>query len=363
MAEVNQGHRDPDIVNALQDVREMLRVVFRTSNELTLAIAGTGSAAMEAALVNSVERGGRAVITVNGQFGERLVTVAERVGADVVRLDFPWGEPVLPEIVEDTLKRLGGANVVAMVHGETSTGLLNPVPDVAGVAHKNGALFILDTVSSLGGVDVDVDGWGVDICYSATQKCLGAPTGLAPITLSPHAVEVLHKRKTKPGSYFFDLLLVDSYWTPPSAYHHTFPVNLLYGLREGLRMILEEGLENRFDRHARVSGALRAGLEAMGLKLLANPLYQFNPLTAILVPSGIDEAGLRKDLLLKHNIEISGGVGKLAGKVVRVGLMAESCHPSSVLACLSALETCLVEQGYKTDSGVGLAAAQMALNS
>ncbi len=361
MAEVNQGHRDPDMVNALADVRAMLRAVFQTRNELTVAIAGTGSAAMEAALVNGCERGERAVIAVNGQFGERLVTVAERAGADVVRVDSPWGQAVSAAAVRDTLKRVGGAKVVALVHGETSTGVLNPVPDVARVAHEYGALFILDTVSSLGGEEVDVDGWGVDICYSATQKCLGCPTGLAPITLSPQAVEMLRGRKTKPSSYFFDLLLVNSYWTPPSAYHHTFPVNLLYGLREGLRMILAEGLEARWRRHARVAAALRAGLKAMRLQLLADPAYQFNPLTAIVAPAGVDEARLRKDLLLKHNIEISGGVGKLAGKVVRVGLMAESCQPANVLACLSAMELCLAEQGFETPPGAALAAAQKAL--
>jgi alanine-glyoxylate transaminase / serine-glyoxylate transaminase / serine-pyruvate transaminase len=292
-----------------------------------------------------------------------MATVAERVGAEVVRVDFPWGEPVVADAVEAALKRVGGAKVVGLVHGETATGLLNPVRDVGRVAHAHGALFIVDTVSSLGGVEVDVDEWGVDICYSATQKCLGTPTGLAPITANARAVDVFKTRKTKTGSYFFDLQLVDSYWTPPTAYHHTFPVNLLFGLREGLRMILEEGLEARYERHARVSFALRAGIQAMGLRLFANPQYQFNPLTAIHVPAGIDDARLRKDMLLKHNIEVSGGVGKLAGKVFRIGLMAESCQPGNVMACLSALEMCLCEQGYETAPGAGLVAAQKALES
>jgi alanine-glyoxylate transaminase/serine-glyoxylate transaminase/serine-pyruvate transaminase len=284
--------------------------------------------------------------------------VVERAGVEVVRVDFDWGEPATPEPVHETLKRVGGAKIVALMHGETSTGLLNPVADVAQVAHDHGALFVLDTVSSLGGVEVDVDGWGVDLCYSATQKCLGAPTGLAPITVSPRAEQVIRNRATKPGSYFFDLLLVDSYWTPPSAYHHTFPVNLLYGLREGLRMILEEGLENRIARHARVAGALRVGLEAMGLELFANRQHLFDPLTAIRVPAGIDDARLREDLLLNHDIEISGAVGKLAGKVVRIGLMSESCYPRNVLAFLSALETCLARQGFHCTTGAGLTAAQ-----
>lgn len=362
MAEANQGHRDPDMIEALQDVRAMLRTVFRTGNELTLAITGTGSAAMEAVLVNSVERAERVVIAVNGGFGERLATVADRVGAEVVKVEFPWGEPVLPDKIEETLKRMGGAKVVAMVHGETSTGLLNPVPDVARIAHEHGALFILDTVSSLGGEEVTVDDWGVDLCYSATQKCLGVPPGLAPITVSTQALDVIRNRKTKPGSYVFDLLLCNSYWTPPTAYHHTFPVNLLYGLREGLRMILEEGLERRVKRHADCAAALRAGLKAMGLRLVANPGYLFNPLTAVYVPEGTDEARLRRSLLLDHGIEISGGIGPLAGRIVRIGLMSDSCHPSSVLACLSALEVCLAEQGYEVEPGTGLAAAQQAFS-
>jgi alanine-glyoxylate transaminase/serine-glyoxylate transaminase/serine-pyruvate transaminase len=360
MSETVQGHHDPEVSRAIVEVKEMLRAVFQTRNEMTLAVTGTGSAAMEAAIVNLAERGERVVIAVNGQFGERLATVAERAGVVVERVDVPWGEPVLPDAVEAVLQRAGRTKVVAMVHGETSTGILNPVPAVSEVTHRHGALFVLDTVSSLGGVEVDVDGWDVDVCYSATQKCIGAIPGLGPITVSPRGVEAIRRRKTKPGSYFFDLVLLSSFWTPPSAYHHTFPVTLLYALREGLRMIMEEGLERRYARHASAAAALRAGLQAMGLRIYGNPGYRFDPLTAVVVPEGVDEKRLRSDLLLEHGIEISGGVGKLAGKVVRIGLMADSCHHSNVLACLSALERCLAAQGYEAPPGAGVAAAQKA---
>jgi len=363
MAETVQGHLDPEVVDALVDISDMLRIVFQTRNELTLAVSGTGSAAMEAAVCNVLERGERALVAVNGYFGDRLVEVADRAGAEVHKVTFPWGKPVEPDAVEAELKRLGKVKVVAMVHAETSTGVLNPVAEVARIAHENGALLILDAVTSLGGVEVALDDWDVDVCYSGSQKCLGVPPGISPVSVGPRGQAALEARKTKVQSYYLDLALLRTYWSRPAMYHHTVPVSLVYALREGLRMVLEEGLQARYERHARTAAALRAGVEAMGLELLADPNYRLGPLTTVVVPDGVDEARIRRTLLADYNIEIGGGLGPLAGKIIRIGLMSDSCWPSSVFACLSALEDALLQQGFEVARGEGLAAAQRALSA
>ena len=361
MSETVQGHLDPEVVDALADISDMLRIVFQTSNELTLAVSGTGSAAMEAAVCNVLERGERALIAVNGFFGDRLAEVADRAGAEVHKVEFPWGKPVQPDAVEAELKRLGKVKVVAMVHAETSTGILSPVAEVARVAHDNGALLLLDAVTSLGGVEMALDEWDVDVCYSGSQKCLGVPPGIAPISVGPRGRAALEARKTKVQSYYLDLGLLKAYWSRPPVYHHTVPVSLVYALREGLRMVLEEGLQARYERHARTAAALRAGVEAMGVQLLADPNYRLAPLTTVMVPDGVDEARIRRTLLADYNIEIGGGLGPLAGKIIRIGLMSDSCWPSSVFACLSALEDALSQQGFEVARGEGVAAAQRAL--
>ena len=365
MADPILGHLDPDFLGLMDDVGVMLRASFRTSNPLTLAVPGTGTAGMEAAFCNVVERGDTVVVAINGYFGNRMADIASRCGAEVHTVDFDWGGPVGPDLtrVEDELKKHSNVKVLAVVHAETSTGVLTPIPALAQLAHRYGALLICDAVTSLGGEILDLDGWDVDICYSGTQKCLGAPPGLAPISMGPRAVEVLRQRKTKVQSFYLDLTHLESYWSERRVYHHTAPVSMIYSLREALRMLMEEGLDERVVRHARNGAALRAGLEAMGLRVFSDSEYRLNPLTAVLVPDGIEEAKVRARLRVEYNIEIGGGLGTLADRAWRVGLMGESSRERNVLAFLSALERTLAEQGYEVPSGAGVAAAQRSLAS
>ena len=357
------GHLDPDFIGVMDDVKAMLRLVFQTDNNLTIPISGTGTAGMEAALVNTLEPDDTLVVAVNGYFGARLAEIGVRCGAKVFRIDLPWGEPVDAGLIEAELKKHAKVKAVAMVHAETSTGTVSPVEEVAKLAHRYNALLILDTVTSLGGVEVAVDKWGVDVCYSGTQKCLGCPPGLAPITLGTRAEEVLTNRKTPVQSWYFDLSLLKSYWGNNRAYHHTAPISMIFGLREGLRVVLEEGLENRYKRHERNAAALRAGLQGMGLELFAKDGWRLPCLTAVRIPNGITDAKVRTALLRRYNIEIGGGLGPVAGKIWRIGLMGENSRPACVFALLSALETILQEEGYEVAKGRSLAAAQEVLAS
>jgi alanine-glyoxylate transaminase/serine-glyoxylate transaminase/serine-pyruvate transaminase len=363
MAETCQGHLDPEVTKAVEEISEMLRIVFGTTNEITLAVSGTGSAAMESAVLNVIEPGDKMLVAVNGFFGDRLAEVADRARAEVHKIDFTWGKPVELGPVEAMLKNLGDVKVVGMVHAETSTGVVSPVPEMARIAHDNGALLLVDAVTSLGGMEMAIDEWGVDICYSGPQKCLGIPPGMSPITMGPRAEQVYKSRKSKVSSYYLDLGLLQNYWASPHGYHHTVPSNLVYAMREGLRMVLEEGLEARFERHARNAASLRAGLEAMGLQLFADAGSRLNQITTFYVPNGIDEAELRKTLLSEYNLEIGGGLGPVAGKILRIGLMSDSSQPGNVFACLSALEDVLLRQGYELPAGAGVAAAQRSLAS
>ncbi|MBI2171643.1 MAG: alanine--glyoxylate aminotransferase family protein [Chloroflexi bacterium] len=355
------GHLDPDFIGVMDDVKSMLRLVFQTNNNLTIPISGTGTAGMEAALVNVLEPGDTLVTAVNGYFGGRLSDIGARCGARVHQIDTPWGEPVDPAAVESELRKHPKVKAVAMVHAETSTGVLSPVEEIARIAHRHNALLILDTVTSLGGVEVAVDRWDVDVCYSGTQKCLGCPPGLAPITLSPRAEEALNHRKTPVQSWYFDLSLLSSYWGDNRAYHHTAPISMIFGLREGLRVVLEEGLQKRFQRHQGNAAALRAGLLALGLELFAKDGCRLPSLTSVHVPSGVTDARVRTALLRTYNIEIGGGLGPVAGKVWRIGLMGENSYPSSLFTLLSALETILTGEGYEVAPGVALAAAQQVI--
>jgi alanine-glyoxylate transaminase/serine-glyoxylate transaminase/serine-pyruvate transaminase len=354
------GHLDPDFLAVMDDVKEMLRLVFQTENNITIPISGTGSAGMEAALVNVLEPGDTIVVASNGYFGDRLAQISERCGATVCRVNGEWGQPVSPEVVEEEVVKHYQVKAVAMVHAETSTGVLNPVAEVAPVARAHGCLLIVDAVTSLGGGQVAVDEWGIDVCYSATQKCLGAPPGLAPLTLGPRAEEAMRNRKNPVQSWYFDLSLLSSYWGDNRAYHHTAPISMIYGLREALRMILEEGLEARFERHERNATALRAGLLALGLELFAQEGYRQSMLTAVRIPDGLSDAKARTSLLREYNIEIGGGLGPVAGKVWRIGMMGENSTRTSVLRLLSALETVLHDQDYEVGRGQGVAAAQRA---
>lgn len=330
------GHLDPAYLEMMNEVSEMLRMVMRTRNRLTFAVSGTGSAGMEAALVNVLEPGDEAVVCINGVFGMRMADIVERCGAAVVPVEVEWGKPVPPQAVAETLKGRG-PKVVCLVHAETSTGVLTPPAEIARLARESGALMLLDTVTSLGGCRVEVDAWGVDVCYSGTQKCLSCPPGLAPITFSERALEVVRSRRSKVQSWYLDLTGLERYWGAERVYHHTAPVNMTYGLREALRIVLEEGLEERWERHARVHKMLVEGLAEMGLELLPDGPFRLPMLNAVKVPEGVDEAKVRTALLERFGIEIGAGLGPLKGKVWRVGLMGHTATEANVAYLLHAL--------------------------
>ena len=352
------GHLDPAFFQVMDDVCEMLRMVFHTTNSMTVPISSTGTGAMETACANIIEPGDSMLVCRNGYFGIRLADIAERCGATVHVMDTPWGKAVDPQMLKDELKKRPGLKAVGVVHAETSTGVLSDMKELVDVIHESGALAIVDAVTSLGGHEVRMDDWGIDVCYSATQKCLGAPPGLAPISLSPAAMDVVAKRPSKVQSFYFNLKDLEAYWNQTRAYHHTSPINMTYALREALRMMMEEGQKNRINRHARVAAALRAGAEALGLNLLAEEGHRLNPLTTLSIPEGIEDAKVRRALLNDYDIEIGGGLGEFAGKAWRVGLMGESARERNVFALLSALETILSKEGYEVAFGASLSAAQ-----
>lgn len=350
------SHLDPEFVPLLDDVRASLLRVFRADDKaLTLATSGTGTSAMEAAVANAVSDGMRAVVIVTGYFGDRLAQIIERYGATVRRIDVEWGRAVDPQKLREAL-RAEGADVVGMVHAETSTGVRNPIKELAAIAREHGALTIVDTVTSLGGQEVDLAGWGVDIAYSCTQKCIGAPSGLAPIAVSGPA----RARLVKCRSFYLDLKLLEDYWVG-RKYHHTMSSSLVYALREALLMVEEEGLEQRIARHERNHQALVAGLEAMGLSLLPPVGERLWTLNTVRVPAGVDEAAVRRTLLTTFNLEVGAGLGPLAGKIWRVGLMGASSTPHTLVQFLSALEHALAANGHDVPAGAGAAAAGASL--
>ncbi len=355
------GHLDLQFFQVMDEVCEMLRLVYRTENFMTVPLSSTGTGAMEAACANILERGDRIIICRNGFFGDRLGDIAERCGAEVFILDFEWGAPVDLQVLADALERHGPVKAVGVVHAETSTGVLTPLPELVELVHRHNALIIVDAVTSLGGHDLRMDEWDLDVCYSATQKCLGAPPGLAPISFGPRAIDVINRRESKVQSFYFNLKDLESYWNQTRAYHHTTPISMTYALRESLRMLLEEGIDNRIHRHARVAGALRAGLGALGIGLMAPGGYRLNPLTTALIPDGVEDAAVRSRLLNEFNIEIGGGLGQVRGKAWRIGLMGESARETNVFALLSALEQILPDLGYEIATGASLSAAQRAL--
>jgi alanine-glyoxylate transaminase/serine-glyoxylate transaminase/serine-pyruvate transaminase len=350
------SHLDPDFVPMLDDVRASLQRVFRAdSKSLTIATSGTGTSAMEAAIANVVSDGMRAVVIVTGYFGDRLAQMIERYGARVRRIDVEWGRAVDPQRLRDELSR-EGADLVGIVHAETSTGVRNPVKELAAIARERGALTIVDTVTSLGGHDVDLAGWGVDVAYSCSQKCIGAPSGVAPVAVSGDA----RARMVKCRSFYLDLRLLEDYWVG-RKYHHTMCTSLIYALREALAMVEEEGLAARHARHERHHHALAAGVEAMGLSLLPPAGERLWTLNTVRVPAGVDEAAIRKTLLTTYNIEVGAGLGPLAGKIWRVGLMGASSTPQTLLQFLAALEGALATHGHRVPEGAGVAAAGAAL--
>jgi alanine-glyoxylate transaminase/serine-glyoxylate transaminase/serine-pyruvate transaminase len=361
------GHLDPAFIEIMDETVAELRQVFQTSNQFTIPISGTGSAGMEASLCNLLEPGDTIVIGVSGYFGGRMTEMVSRYGARSVLVEAEWGHTLDPEQFKAALEREKDVKIVALVHAETSTGVLQPVEEIAKLAHDHGALFLIDVVTSLGGIDVRVDEWGIDACFSGTQKCLGAPPGLAPLTLGPRAVEVLRSRKTPVANWYLDLTLLDKYWgehkNQSRAYHHTAPISMVYSLREALRTIAEEGLEERFARHHRNASALRAGFETLGLQMLVPDAYRTDSLTTVLIPEGLDDLTIRRALLSEFSIEIGGGLGPLAGKVWRVGLMGYTSQPRNVFALLNALEQLLPAHGFEVPRGTAAAAAHVVLTA
>lgn len=349
------GHLDPAYLQVMDDVQAGLRYVFQTNNRTTLVVPGAGSAGMEATLCNLIEPGDRVVVGICGYFGNRLVEVAERCGADVTRVEGEWGRP----LDADAIRRACAERrpkVLAVVHAETSTGVLQPVQSLAAAAHEYGALFLLDTVTSLGGCPVGLDEWGVDAAYSCSQKCLGALPGLSPVSLSAAAVAAIGARKQPVQSFYLDVSLLERYWSAERLYHHTAAITLTYALREALRIVSEEGLEARWARHRRISDAFRAGVQALGLELLVQEDH-LPQLTTVRIPEGIDDAAVRKALLTDWNIEIGGGLGPYRGKVWRVGLMGASCTAANALTLLGALGQLLEQMGARVDIGSAESAA------
>lgn len=359
MARPTIGHLDPAFIALMDEIKGLLQTAFQTRNALTMPISGPGSAGMEACFVNLVEPGDTVIVCVNGVFGGRMKENVERCGGRAILVEDTWGTPVDPAKVEAALKANPGAKAVAFVHAETSTGVASDAAALCRLAREHGALSIVDTVTSLGGIPVLVDEWDADAVYSGTQKCLSCTPGLSPLTFSARAVEMVKARKSKSQSWFLDFSLLLGYWGGGNkrAYHHTAPVNALYALHESLVMLHQEGLEAAWARHARMHDALRAGLEAMGLSLLVAPAHRLPQLNAVCVPDGVDEALVRARLLERYGLEIGAGLGALAGKVWRIGLMGASCTPTHVTLCLTALEGVLAEMGAPITVGAALPAA------
>ncbi len=344
------GHLDPYFLSIMDETQRLLRFLFQTENALTIPVSGTGSSGMETCFVNLVEPGDEVVVCVNGVFGTRMSDIVNRIGGQLNRIDGQWGRAIDPDAVEKAVKGKR-PKVLAVVHAETSTGVCQPLEDLARIAHEAGALFLVDMVTSLGGMEVSLDKTGVDAAYSGTQKCISCPPGLSPISFSPKAMEVLEKRKTPVVSWYLDMTMVQSYWGAERKYHHTAPINMIYGLREALRIIAEEGLEARFARHQKNHRALVAGVEAMGLSMLVPEKERLPMLNAVRIPDGADDLKVRKALLSQFGIEIGGGLGDFAGKIWRVGLMGHASRPGNVVLFLSALETVLKGQGVKVNPG------------
>ena len=350
MAEPLLGHLDPLFLRCMDDVQNLLRYVFETENRVTIPISATGSAGMEAALVNVIESGDDVVVCINGVFGQRMRDIVERAGGNAFVVEAEWGHTIDPNKIEAALKSCR-PRALALVHAETSTGVLQDLSGLSELAHRHNALLIVDAVTSLGGHPVSVDRNGIDICYSGSQKCLGAPPGLAPITFNEHAIELIRARRSKVQSWYLDITLVEHYWGDDRTYHHTAPISMNYALREALRLIHEEGLEARWRRHERNHRALVAGVEAMGLRMAVAEGQRLWSLNAISVPEGVDDARVRAHLL-EEDIEIGGGLGPMKGRIWRVGLMGSGSTRENVKIVLAALHRALKAEGFNCDSGV-----------
>jgi alanine-glyoxylate transaminase/serine-glyoxylate transaminase/serine-pyruvate transaminase len=352
------GHLDPYFLEIMDETQALLRYLFQTDYPFTIPVSGTGSAGMETCFINLMEPGDRVLVCVNGVFGERMSDLVGRIGGKLIRLDFPWGRAVDPEIVRKKAKETH-PDLLAVVHAETSTGACSPILDLAVVAEEVGALYLVDMVTSMGGIPVEVSKNRIDAAYSGTQKCISCPPGLSPVTLSPRAMDKLKGRKNPVVSWYLDMGMVGSYWGKERKYHHTAPINMIYGLREALRIIAEEGMEARFMRHKENHLALVAGLEAMGLSMLVPEGERLPMLNSVKIPETVDDARVRSLLLKDYHIEIGAGLGVLAGKVWRIGLMGTSCTRRNVVLFLGALYTILKSIGADVGPGALEAAREI----
>lgn len=350
------GHLDPYYLQLMDASQKMLRALFRTENRMTFSVSATGSAGMEATVVNLIEPGDLMIVCVNGVFGARMCDVAERAGARVTKVERPWGEVFTPEDLKEALAK-AKPKVVGIVMAETSTGAWQPIEEISRIVHDSGAMLLVDAVTSLGGVPVEVDGWEIDAIYSGSQKCLSCPPGLAPVSFNERAMKTILSRKTKVQSWYLDVTMLASYWGSDRVYHHTAPINMSYALYEALQIIHEEGLEKCFARHMLNHQALKAGLSALHIEYSAQEGHQLPMLNAVHIPAGVDDARVRSDLLNRFGIEIGSGLGAFKGKVWRIGLMGYGSRPANVLLFLAALEQLLAEQGYQFDHGSSIAAA------
>ncbi|MDH5190720.1 MAG: alanine--glyoxylate aminotransferase family protein [Gammaproteobacteria bacterium] len=357
------GHLDPKFIEMMDEVKALLQYAFQTKNELTMPVSAPGSAGMETCFVNLVEPGDKVIVCQNGVFGGRMKENVERCGGEAIMVEDEWGKVVDPAKLEAALKANPDASVVAFVHAETSTGAQSDAKTLVEIAHKYDCLAIVDAVTSLGGTPIKVDEWGIDAIYSGTQKCLSCTPGLSPVSFSPAALEKIKNRKTKAQSWFLDLNLVMGYWGGEGkrAYHHTAPINALYGLHESLVILKEEGLENAWARHAKHHLALRAGLEAMGLKFVVDEKDRLPQLNAVYIPDGVDDVAVRSALLNDYSLEIGAGLGVMAGKVWRIGLMGHACNKRNVLLCLGALGDVLSRMNVSVDKESAVGAAQKIL--
>lgn len=354
------GHLDPAFIQMMDEIKQLLQYAFKTENELTMPVSAPGSAGMETVFVNLIERGDKVIICQNGVFGGRMKENAERCGADAIVVDDPWGSTIDIDKVEQALTDNPNAKAIAVVHAETSTGTRSDVEALCGLAAKYDCLSIVDAVTSLGGIELQVDEWGIDAIYSGSQKCLSCVPGLSPVSFSERAAQVIRERKSKVQSWFLDLNLVMGYWGSDAkrSYHHTAPVNSLYALHESLLILQEEGLQNAWDRHALNHEALVAGLESLGLKFVVDKKYRLPQLNAVSFPASIDDLAIRTALLNDFNLEIGSGLGALAGSVWRIGLMGFACNKNNVLLCVSALGNVLAAQGIQTDVSKAVSSAQ-----
>ena len=358
------GYLDPVFVEMMEELKSLLRYVYQTDNALTFPVSGPGSVGMEYCFVNLVTPGMKVIVCKNGVFGGRMLENVERCGGVAVVVDDEWGKPVDPQKVEDAFRKHPDAKLLAFVHAETSTGAQSDAKVLAHIARKHGAMTIMDAVTSLGGTPVRTDEWGIDAVYSASQKCLSCTPGLSPVSFSERVVDYVKARKDKIHSWFMDMNLLLGYWGATTrTYHHTAPTNSLFGLHEALLLLREEGMENAWARHQRHHNALKAGLEAMGLRFLVNEKYQLPQMNAVRCPEGVNEAEVRKTLLNEFSIEIGAGLGPLAGKIWRIGIMGYSCRPDNVMLCLSALGSVLSDMGMKVHVGDAEAAAHGAYAS